>query len=138
MAGMKYTDGGNLTEKDFLWELSGIGTDVATPVISKGRVYTLDLDGTMGCIDILTGKQFWKTMLPSGNGRFYSSPTLVGNNLFISSDEGAIFVLEITPTGVEIVNQTKFDDNFVATPVLVQDKILLRGTKNLYCIGDKN
>ena len=48
--------------------------------------------------------------------------------------EGAFYVCELTPTGIEVLNQTKFEDKFVATPVLVGDKILLRGEKNIYCI----
>ena len=136
MAGMKYNGSGNMTEKEFLWERSGIGTDVAAPVVSNGKVYILGLNGTIWCIDILTGKELWQMVLPGANGMFYSSPTLAGDKLYICSDEGAFYVCEISPMGIKILNQTKFDDNFVATPVLVQDRILLRGTKNLYCIGN--
>jgi outer membrane protein assembly factor BamB len=135
MAGMKFDSSGNMTEKDFLWKMSGSGTDVATPVVSNGKVFILGFNGSILCIDIRTGKELWKTALPNGNGVFYSSPTLAGEKLYICSDEGAFYVCEISPTGIQILNQTKFDDNFVATPVLVRERILLRGTKNLYCIG---
>jgi len=124
-----------MTEKEFLWKMSGLGTDVATPVVSNGKVYILGFNGTIWCIDILTGQELWKMVLPSGNGVYYSSPTLAGDKLYICSDEGAFYVLGISPAGIQILNQTKFEDNFVATPVLVRGRILLRGTKNLYCIG---
>ena len=136
MAGMKYGVSGNMAEKEFLWERSGIGTDVATPVVSNGKVYILGHNGTMWCIDILTGEELWQTVLPAGNGVFYSSPTLAGDKLYICSDEGAFYVCGISPTGIQILNQTKFDDNFVATAVLVQERILFRGTEYLYCIGN--
>jgi len=135
MAGMKINDRGNMTEKDFLWEKIGIGTDVATPVASNSKVYIVSYNGKILCLDILTGKEIWQTDLPGGKGVYYSSPTLAKNMLYICSDEGAFYVCEVSPTGIQIINQTKFEDNFVATPVLVQDRILLRGTKNLYCIG---
>ena len=134
MAGMKYGGSGNMTEKEFLWERSGFGTDVASPIVSKGKVYVLGLNGTMWCIDILTGEELWQRVSPFGNGMFYSTPTLAGDKLYLCSDEGDFYVCEISSTGIQILNQTKFDDNFVATPVLVRDRILLRGTKNLYCI----
>lgn len=132
---MKYGGLGKMTAKEFVWEKSGMGTDVATPIVSNGKVYILGYNGTIWCIDILTGQELWQTKLLVGNGVFYSSPTLAGDKLYICSDEGAVFVCEISPTGIQILNQTKFDDNFVATPVLVQERILLRGTKNLYCFG---
>jgi outer membrane protein assembly factor BamB len=136
MAGMKISGNGDMTEKEFLWEKSGIGTDVASPVVSNGKVYILSFNGKISCLDILTGKELWQNQLPGGNGVFYSSPTLAGNKLYICSDEGEFYVCEVSPTGIQILNQTKFEDYFVATPVLVQDRILLRGTKNLYCIGN--
>jgi outer membrane protein assembly factor BamB len=135
MAGMKTGGKGNMTEKEFLWQVRGIGTDVATPVISNGKVYILGFNGTIWCLDILTGKEIWQAALPTGKGVFYSSPTLAGDKLYICSDEGAFYVCGISPTGIQILNQTKFEDYFVATPVLVRDRILLRGTKYLYCIG---
>jgi len=135
-AGMKINVSGELSEKDFLWVKNGIGTDVATPVVRDGKIYVLGFNGKLWCLDILTGNELWQASLPGGSGVFYSSPTLAGDNLYICSDEGTFYVCEISSSGIQILNQTKFDDNFVATPVLVQDRILLRGTRYLYSIGN--
>jgi outer membrane protein assembly factor BamB len=135
LAAMKTGGTGTMTEKDFAWKKSGMGTDVATPVISGGKVYVLGFNGTVWCLDLLTGQELWHTALPTGNGVYYSSPVLAGNRLYIASDEGAFFVGELSETGMNIINQVSFGDNFVATPVLVRDKILVRGTKYLYFFG---
>lgn len=133
-AAMKAGGSSGMSEKDFLWQKTGPGTDVATPVINKGRVYIPGFNGTIWCLDLLTGNELWQTTLPDLKGVLYSSPTLAGDKLYICSDEGVFYVCEVTPAGINILNQTKFDDYFVATPVLVQNRILLRGTRNLYCI----
>ena len=138
LAGMKINGEGYMTEKDFLWAKSGIGTDVATPVTSKGKVYMVNFSGKLWCLDILTGEELWQTKLPDVKGLFYSSPTLAGNMLYMCSDDGSFYVGEISDTGIKILTHTKFEDNFAASPVLVQDKLLIRGTKNLYCIGPKS
>ena len=135
MAAMKSGGKGNMTEKEFMWTKSGTGTDVATPVVSNGKVYILSFNGTVWCLDLLTGRELWKSELPGGNGVYYSSPTLAGEKLYMCSDQGAFYVCEVSTAGMKILNQTKFDDFIVATPVLINDKILLRGFKNLYCIG---
>jgi outer membrane protein assembly factor BamB len=137
IAAMKTGGSINMTENEFLWQKTGIGTDVATPVVSDGKVYILGFNGTIWCLDIVTGNELWQATLPAGKGVFYSSPTLAGDKLYISSDEGAFYVCGLTPTGIQILNETKFDDNIVATPVLIRNRILLRGTKNLYCFEMK-
>lgn len=137
LAGMKINGEGDMTENDFIWKKSGIGTDVATPVTSNGKVYILNFGGKLWCLDILTGEELWKSELPDVKGLFYSSPTLAGNMLYMCSDDGSFYVCEISGNGIKVLTQTLFEDNFVASPVLVQDKLLLRGTKNLYCIGQK-
>lgn len=135
LRGVKIGGSGDITEEAFLWEKSRIGTDVATPVASDGKVYIVSFNGYIWCLDIKSGEELWQTQLPGGNGMFYSSPTLAGNKLYICSEEGAFYVCEVTQAGMQILNQTKFEDYFVATPVLVNNNILLRGEKNLYCIG---
>ena len=135
LAGVKVGGSGTITETAHMWEKRGIGTDVATPVASDGKAYIVNFKGKVWCLDIQTGKELWQTELPHGKGMFYSSPTLAGNKLYLCREEGAVYVCEVNSTGLQILNETRFDDFFVASPVLVRDKLLLRGERNLYCIG---
>jgi outer membrane protein assembly factor BamB len=135
VAGVKIGGSGDITSRARLWEKKGIGTDVATPVAKDGKVYIVSFKGKMWCLDIQTGEELWQTKLPRGGGMFYSSPVISGNKLYLCREEGTVYVCEISQEGMQVVNETEFDDYFVATPVLVNDKILLRGEKNLYCIS---
>lgn len=137
LAGMSVDVEGELTDKDFLWTKSGVGSDVASPVAVNGKVYILSFDGKLACLDIHSGEEDWKTDLPEVKGLFYSSPTWAGNRLYLCNDEGSFYVCELGEGGMKVLSLSHFDDNFVASPVLVRDRILLRGTKNLYCIGTK-
>jgi len=135
LAGVKIGGKGDVTETAWLWKKERIGTDVSTPVVKDGKVYIVGFNGKVWCLDIKTGKELWNSKLPSGRGAIYSSPTFAGNKLYILREEGAFYVCEITSNGMQVLNQTKFDDKFSASPVLIQNRILLRGDKNLYCIG---
>ena len=137
LAGMKINVKGEMTDKDFLWAKSGIGAAVATPIAFKGKVYVLGFNGKLWCLDILTGEELWETKLPDLKGLFYSSPTLAGDTLYLGSDEGSFYVCKVSDNGIKVLTQTHFEDNFVASPVLVNNKLLIRGTKNLYCIEKK-
>ena len=136
LAGVKIGGKGDVTDKAWLWEKERIGTDVSTPVVSDGKVYIVSFNGKVWCLDIQSGKELWESKLPQGKGAIYSSPTFAGNKLYICREEGTFYVCEVTSNGMQVLNQIKFDDNFVASPVLVQNRILLRGDKNLYCIGE--
>lgn len=136
LAGIKISGAGDITDNARLWEKKGIGTDVATPVIKDGKVYITDFKGKVYCLDIRTGNEFWQSQLPPAKGMFYSSPVLAGNKLYFCREEGTVYVCEITSKGLQVLNQVQFDDFFVATPVLVDNKILLRGERNLYCMAN--
>ena len=45
------------------------------------------------------------------------------------------YVCRVKDDGLTVLNQTKFDDVFVASPVLLRNRLLLRGEKHLWCIG---
>ena len=75
-AAMKTGDSVGKTEADFMWQKTGVGSDVATPIASDGMVYVLGFNSVIWCLDILTGNQLWESTLPGDGGVFYSSPTL--------------------------------------------------------------
>ena len=135
VAGVRIGGSGDVTAGARLWEKRGIGTDGASPVACDGKVYLVNFKGRVWCLDLLTGETLWTAMLPSGKGVFYSSPVLAGNNLYFCREEGAVVVARIEATGLRVLNETRFDDAFVASPVLVRDRLILRGEKRLYCVG---
>jgi outer membrane protein assembly factor BamB len=135
LAGVKIGGSGDITATARLWEKRGIGTDSATPVAFDGKAYLVNFKGRVWCLDLQSGQERWSTVLPNGKGAFYSSPVLAGDKLYFCREEGSVYVGQIGPAGLQILNETRFSDFFVATPVLVRDRLLLRGEKNLYCVG---
>lgn len=135
VAGVKIGGSGDITATARLWEKHGIGTDSATPVAVDGKVYVVNFKGRAWCLDLSTGRELWTTKFPSGKGAFYSSPVLAGDTLYFCREEGSVYVGRITPTGLRIINETRFNDVFVASPVLVRERLFLRGEKNLICVG---
>lgn len=135
VAGVRVGGRGDVTATARLWEKRGIGTDSATPVAVDGKAYLVNFKGRAWCLDLQTGRELWSTALPAGKGAFYSSPVLAGDALYLCREEGTVYVGRLSPEGLQIVNEARFADVFVATPVLVRDRLLLRGEKALYCIG---
>ena len=135
LAGVKIGGSGDITAAARLWEKRGVGTDSASPVAIDGKAYLVNFKGRVSCLDLPTGRELWSTVLTNGKGAFYSSPVLAGDTLYCCREEGAVTVARIAPSGLKILNETRFNDVFVASPVLVRDRLLLRGEKALYCVG---
>jgi outer membrane protein assembly factor BamB len=68
---------------------------------------------------------------------FTSSPWAVGDRIYCLNEDGVTFVLR---AGDEFellhTNPLQEDDMGMATPAIVQGKLLLRTANRLYCIGE--
>ncbi len=138
LAGVRIGGSGDVTATARLWERRGIGTDSATPVALGGNAYLLNFKGKVWGLDLQTGRDLWTAVLPVGRGVFYASPVLAADLLYACREEGDVYVCRISSAGLDVLNQTRFDDFFVASPVLVRDRLLLRGERHLYCVGTRH
>ncbi|OVE76091.1 hypothetical protein BVX97_02350 [bacterium E08(2017)] len=136
LAGVKIGGKGDITETARLWEKEGIGTDSASPTVDDGKAYIVNFSATVWCIDVKTGDVVWEEALPTGKGRIYSSPTLAGDKMYFCTENGTVHICKVSGKGLELLNTAELKDNFAATPIVVDGKLILRGDKNLYCIQD--
>lgn len=134
LAAIKLGGRGDITATAHLWK-KNFGADVPTAAAVDGKIYHLTDKGQVTCMDIKTGREIWQSKLPGGSGKFYSSPTLAGDLMFMFRDTGAGYVCKVTPTGLKVLSRPDMADRIVATTVPVNDKLLIRGTRYLYCIG---
>jgi outer membrane protein assembly factor BamB len=135
MAGIRLGGQGDITDSARLWSVDGVGCDATTPVAVGGNVYYVNYKGTLGCIAAESGQEHWRTRLPEGKGMFYSSPVLAGDKLYISREKGTLYIYQVSRKGAQLLHETQFKDEFfVATPVLLLNRLILRGEKRLYCV----
>jgi outer membrane protein assembly factor BamB len=121
---------------DVLWRDDAISADVPTPAAIEGKVYVCHDKGRIACLDIKSGKQLWSAETPRNRNAFSSSPILAGNRIYLAREDGAVFVIDADSHQWLATNQ--LDGFTVATPVLVDGKILIRTAEHLYCIGLPN
>ena len=68
-------------------------------------------------------------------GSTHPCPTLAGNHLYLTREDGTTFVVNVADKAKVIAKNSLEDEFTVATPVLVDGKVLLRTYEHLYCIG---
>jgi outer membrane protein assembly factor BamB len=134
LAGIRMGGKGDVTKTHRLWTRSDTGCFVPSPAVSDGKVYILRDRGEVHCIDPKTGKSEWEDAFPRASSSYYGSPTIAGTKLYAPREDGVILIADIS-TGFKYLGQYDMGERVIASPVPVNDRILIRGEKNLLCFG---
>ena len=97
-------------------------------------LHVINDGGVASCSEGKTGKEVWQDRLP---GAFSSSPILVGDRIYVTSEAGKTFVLK-TGAKFELVATNDLGDGGFATPAVCGGRIFLRTNQFLYCIGNRD
>jgi outer membrane protein assembly factor BamB len=126
---------GELGASHVAWKGEEISSDVPTPAAADGRVYVVRDRGELACLDIKTGKILWRGALErSGSYAYSASPILADGKIYVTREDGLTTVLAQGDQW-KVLATNPLDGFVVATPVLLDGRILLRSDTHLYCIG---
>ena len=138
MAAVKLGGKGDVTKSHRLWEREGVGADVPSPIIHKGKVYNLSDKGKFTALDLKTGKELWSHQFKARGKEFYSSPILAGDLVYILRNNATLHVCRLTGNGLEELDSKSMGDGdgASASVVPVNNVILVRTFKTLTCFGN--
>jgi outer membrane protein assembly factor BamB len=138
-----------------LWKTELDGTFMASPAYRDGLLYTIENEKCrLHVIDAKTGRVLTTSPLvdeskkteKTGTGvkieglkpthYAYASPVASEKHLFFFDDTGNTAVLELG-RAYKPVRINKLEDRTVGSPFFVDDRIIVRGNKAVYCIGAK-
>ena len=128
---------------------------MASPIYRDGLIYTIESQrGRPHIIDAKTGELLTFTRVLDAATKSekieaglkieglalskyaYSSPVAAEKDIFFFDDAGNTAVLELGREH-KLVRVNKLEDGFVGTPFFIKDKIIIRGSTTVYCIGAK-
>ncbi len=133
LTGVKLGGSGDVTKSHRLWTLDRIGTFVPSPVGYQKKLYCVADRGAVTCLDPKTGKTLWKGQLPRHRASYYASPVIANGKLYATREDGMIFVADIR-NGFKLLAENNLGERMIASPVPVDNHLLLRGEQHLYCI----
>jgi hypothetical protein len=138
-----------------LWKTKLDGDFMASPVYKDGLLYTIEnKECRLHVIDAITGRALTATKAVGGAGEdekggtgvrvrglrpanyAYASPAASEKHVYFFDDAGNTAVLE-TGRQHKPVRVNKLDDAIIGTPFFVRDRIIIRGSKTVYCIAEK-
>jgi outer membrane protein assembly factor BamB len=118
-----------------LWSYDRDTPYVLSPLLYQGTLYFFKvLTPILTAVDAVTGDKLFGPERLEALGPLYSSPVGAGGHVYFVGRKGISLVIKAGPK-LEIVATNTLDDGFDASPVVVDDRIYLRGRKYLYAIG---
>jgi outer membrane protein assembly factor BamB len=124
---------GDVTKSHVAWSSQEPAPDITSPVSNGELVFTVLTMGALFCFDLKDGKLLWEHDLEM---EIQSSPSLAGDQLLLASTKGHVILIEGAREFKETA-RVKLEDAFYASPALVDGRVYLRGTTNLWCLGEK-
>lgn len=128
---LKPDGAGDVTKTHVAWRAGDNVPDVTSPVSNGDLVFTIASMGVLTCFDAKDGKKIWEHDLDM---EVQSSPSIVGDRLFVLGSKGVAVVVEAGREFKEIA-RSELADHFLASPAFGDGRMFLRGATNLWCLG---
>jgi len=136
--GLRLTGSGDVTQTAHVWKRDDIGTFVPSPAVYEGRVILVRDKGEVAAVDPATGKSVWEGTFPKHRTNYYASPLVAGGKLYAPREDGTVMVASVKGDKFEVLSENNMGESVIGSPVPVPgtNRLLLRGEKHLFCLGE--
>ncbi len=121
---------GDVSRTHVVWRGNKSASEIPSPVVFEGRLYTATDDGVLACLEAGTGQVIWKRRV---GGNICSSPMIAGRHLFCGNEDGTVFVFGLGGRG-ELVAEIPVGEGILASPVVSRGRMFLRTLQGLRCV----
>ena len=125
---------GQTSNKYIAWSLPRGGPYLPSPIIYKGRYYTLFDSGFLTCHDAKTGREIYGKQRIAATSGFTSSPWAYNDRIFCLSEDGDTYVIQAGEE-FKLLGKNPLDDTCLASPAIANGSLILRTLSYLYRIG---
>ena len=122
---------GNVTETHIAWSADEGVPDICSPVSNDELIFMLSSDGTLTCYETASGDKQWEHDFDE---TCQSSPTIVGDKVYVLCDAGTMFIVT-AGREFELISQAELGEKTTCSPAFAEGRIYIRGQKRLYCVG---
>ena len=105
-----------------------------TPVVYGDLLYTCSNQGVLTAYNAKTGERVYQERLGGKGGAFTASPVASDGKLYLSSEDGDVFVVKAGKQ-YELLSRNTMGQPLMATPALSQGMLIVRGENAVYALG---
>jgi outer membrane protein assembly factor BamB len=117
------------------WSLPRGGSYMHTLLLYKNHLYNVNWNGTLICLDPLTGKEFYNAKLGK-TGSFIASPVASDGKIYIVDEVGTVYIVQDSDS-FNLLAEIPLNDICMTAPAITDGMIIFRTQKYLIAIGKK-
>jgi outer membrane protein assembly factor BamB len=133
---------GDLTLKDgkessefIAWSKQRGGPYMPTPIVYGDLLYTCSNQGVLTAYNAKTGERVYQERLGGTGGAFTASPVASDGKLYLSSEDGDVFVVKTGPK-YELLAKNPVGEVMMATPAVSDNLVIVRTVSHLFAFGE--
>lgn len=119
-------------EPEVVWQNNQALCSTVSPLVHRGRLYTVNNAGILKCSAAKDGEKVWQLRTA---GPYSASPVASGNYLYMVNEKGLVQIIDTTAPEGAVASSLDLQDIFIGTPSLGEKALYLRSDKYLYRIG---
>lgn len=104
-----------------------------TPLIYDGLLYVCNDNGVLTVYNATTGAQVYVNRVGTTNSTFSASPVAGRGHVYLSSEDGEVFVIKAGPK-YELIATNKMGEPLVATPAISDGSVIIRGQQHVFAV----
>ncbi|MFN2516993.1 MAG: PQQ-binding-like beta-propeller repeat protein [Pyrinomonadaceae bacterium] len=117
------------------WSKQRGGPYMPTPVVYGDYLYTCSNQGVFTAYNAKTGERIYQERLGGKGGAFTASPVASDNKIYLSSEDGDVFVVKAGPK-YELLATNPVGEVMMATPAINRGLLIVRGVHHLFAFGE--
>jgi len=133
---------GDITLKDgastnnfIAWSKQRGGPYMPTPIVYGDILYTCSNQGVLTAYNADTGERLYQERLGGTGGAFTSSPVASDGKLYLSSEDGDVFVVKTGPK-YELLSKNPVGEVIMASPAISGGMVIVRAINHVFAFGE--
>ena len=106
-----------------------------TPIVYGDLLYTCSNQGVLTAYNVDTGERIYQERLAGKGGAFTSSPVASDGKIYLSSEDGEVFVVKAGPKH-ELLATNNVGEVMMATPAISDGLVIVRGINHVFAFGE--
>jgi outer membrane protein assembly factor BamB len=128
------TLGENESKNDYVkWSLPRGGSYIHTILFYRNRLYNVNWNGTVMCLDPTNGNEIFRTKLGKSKS-FIASPVASDGKIYIVDEEGTVYIIQDGDRFI-LLGEIPLNDICMTAPSITDGAIFFRTQKYLIAVG---
>jgi len=128
------TGSGNITKTNVKWRVGNIPEALGSAAAYGDSLYRLHTPAVLRCFDMATGHERFAARLEGVSTP--SSPIVTPQGILYFASAGKSYVIKAGPK-LDILATNDLEDPCQSAPAVASGRLILKGSKYLYCVGKK-